>query len=194
MNRTGQWKYFERVAETLSGTEYKNCGVQLSSALGRGRGLCRLRTKHAAGVVQDALLHGDGRDYQLLAWVVMPNHLHVVLRRAHHVTLAMIVRRWKSWTARRINELFGSTGPVWQRDYHDTWLRDAAAVGTAIRYVEMNPIAAGLCRTPCEWPFSSARRFPERSRGAEPPSRLRQGWRVQNVMRPSSRDPARVRR
>ena len=103
------------------------------------------------------------RDYRLVAWVVMPNHVHVILRREPHTTLSDIVRRWKSWTAHRINEIDGGLVAAVEREAFDRSLRieDEDALN-AIRYVELNPVKGGLCRDPLSWEFSSARRFPHR--------------------------------
>jgi REP element-mobilizing transposase RayT len=136
--------------------------AHMEKYLAKGRGTCRLRDPRAAAIVEGALRYHERSDYRLIAWVVMPNHVHIVLRRARHVSLATIVRRWKSWTARRINEMSGRTGRLWQREWVDRWLREEDALWSAIKYVELNPVAAGLCKHPLDWPFSSARRFPER--------------------------------
>ena len=55
--------------------------------------------------------------------------------------------------------VFGSSGRFWQPEYFDRWLRDAQEVEHAIRYVESNPVVAGLCDHALEWRFSSAHRF-----------------------------------
>src|SRR5262245_47505462 len=69
--------------------------------LDRGAGDCLLRDPVCAKIVQDELLRLDGQRYRLLAWCVMPNHVHVVLEPL--ADLPGTVRRWKSWTAKEIN-------------------------------------------------------------------------------------------
>ncbi len=95
----------------------------------------------------------DGERYALCAWVVMPNHVHVIFRLTGAMTLARIVQSWKSYTGRRL--------PCsWQRDYWDRCIRDRDHFEQAVAYVHDNPVKAGLCRKRAEWPWSSA--FEER--------------------------------
>jgi putative transposase len=71
--------------------------------------------------------------------------------------LGEVVHSWKSFTAKAINKRQGSTGAVWAPDYFDRFIRDEAHYAVAIRYIEDNPIKAGLAHGAAEWPFSSAR-------------------------------------
>jgi REP element-mobilizing transposase RayT len=88
----------------------------------------------------------------------MPNHVHVLIRRTMRSSLAEIVRAWKGVSARRIDQALGLRGPFWFRDYFDRDIReDEEHLDKAIRYVELNPVKAGLCTRPQDWPFSSAR-------------------------------------
>jgi REP element-mobilizing transposase RayT len=112
--------------------------------------------------VEDAILCGNHRDYELLAWVVMPNHVHIVAKTIGMTPLARITRQWKNVTAIAINRLFCETGRFWQPEVFDRALRGPEQRYHAIRYVELNPVTAGLCRTPLDWEFSSARRWPQR--------------------------------
>jgi REP element-mobilizing transposase RayT len=166
---------FERAiqqAKTLDDLERARSRVfvHFEKYLARGRGSCRLADPRAARVVEDSLLFRDGEHYDLLAWVVMPNHVHVVIRQKPGVPLETVVHRWKSWMAHEINRIFGLSGRFWQPEVFDHWLRDRASIEGAIRYVEMNPVAARLCRSPSDWEFSSARRNLRRTEGRVTPS------------------------
>jgi REP element-mobilizing transposase RayT len=130
--------------------------------LGRGRGSCRLADPRAARIVERVLLEGEGRDYELIAWVIMPNHVHVVAQSRGSASLAAITRMWKSWTALEIDRLQERTGRFWQPEVFDRYLRGQDHKHYAVRYVELNPVTAGLCRSPLDWPFSSARKWPGR--------------------------------
>lgn len=68
-----------------------------------------------------------------------------------------MIRDWKGYTARSINRLLSRQGKLWQEDYWDRYIRDDAHLHNAIRYIESNPVKAGLCGLPDDWPFSSAR-------------------------------------
>ncbi len=121
-----------------------------------GHGACHLRRPEIAELVQTAFLYGDGDRYRLIDWCVMPNHVHVLVEPLRR-SLPEIVQGWKSVTARRANRLLGRTGPFWMRDYHDRYIRDARHLYSVRRYIWLNPVSAGLCREPAEWPWSSAR-------------------------------------
>lgn len=123
-----------------------------------GRGECHLRRPEIAGVVRDALARFDGERYQLLAWCVMPNHVHVLIKQKQGFPLAEIVRSWKGSTARKANAILGRSGTFWMREYHDRRVRDEAHRIRAIRYIENNPVKAGLCERPEDWAWSSATR------------------------------------
>jgi REP element-mobilizing transposase RayT len=125
--------------------------------LDRGIGACHLRDPRIAKLVEEALLHFDGDRYRLLAWVVMPNHVHVIVEMTFGVPLAKVVHTWKWRTGRLANTLLKLTGRFWQPDYFDRVVgREDLLCSTRI-YVEANPVKAGLCQAPKDWPYGSAR-------------------------------------
>jgi REP element-mobilizing transposase RayT len=124
--------------------------------LDTGFGACWLRQPKIAKLVQDALFHFDGERYRLLAWCLMPNHVHVVVEMPDGCSLSDIVRSWKSFTARVANVELGRTGPFWHPDYFDRYMRGEEHLAQTIQYVENNPVKAGLVRRPGEWMWSSA--------------------------------------
>jgi len=121
-----------------------------------GYGACYLRDLRVAEVVQKALLHFDGTRYRLIAWCVMPNHVHVLFELLPGFPLAAVLHSWKSFTANEANRLLGRSGTFWQREYYDRFIRDERHLKAAIEYIENNPVKAGLVRSPQEWRFSSA--------------------------------------
>ena len=123
-----------------------------------GHGTALLRDAENARIVEDALLHHHTHHYDLRAWCVMPNHVHVLVHTHRDHTLGTIVRGWKSYAARLINARCGREGRLWAADYFDRYMRDDAHFDTTRRYIEMNPVAAGLCHAREDWPFSSASR------------------------------------
>lgn len=124
--------------------------------LDRGCGAAYLKDARVARMVQDALLHFDGVRYRLSAWVVMPNHVHLLATPCVGHTLARIMHSIKSYTAHEANKLLKRDGTFWQKESFDRYIRDARHFAAAVRYIENNPVKAGLCRAPEEWPFSSA--------------------------------------
>ncbi len=125
--------------------------------LDAGHGAGWLRDGRVARHVEQALLHFDGERYRLHAWVIMPNHVHVVCTPLHGHTLAAIAHTWKSYTATVANKVLGRNGPFWQREYFDRAIRDERHFRATVSYVEANPVVAGLCEHPAAWPFGSAR-------------------------------------
>ncbi len=129
---------------------------QYEDALDTCRGACLLGDPVAAEIVVAALRHFDGDRYRLLAWCVMPNHVHVVVELTGPTSLGAIVQGWKSFTARQINKLCGGVGRAWQPDYFDRYVRDQAHLAAVVAYVENNPVKAGLAARAADWRFSSA--------------------------------------
>ncbi len=129
---------------------------RIQEYLDRGHGLALLRDPRAAEIVQAALLHFDGERYALHAWMIMPNHVHVLFTPLRGYDLSEILHSWKSFTANRINRLFGSSGPLWQREYFDRYIRNREHFAAEASYIEGNPVKAGLCDRPEAWPYGSA--------------------------------------
>jgi putative DNA methylase len=127
--------------------------------LDEGAGSCLLGDPRVAQIVEGALLAGDGTRYVLLAWVVMPNHVHVLIETLGEWSLARIVQSWKGSTARQANVVLGRQGRFWAREYFDRYIRDEDHLQRAVLYVHNNPVKAGLVAEPAEWRFGSARRM-----------------------------------
>ncbi|MEN6404481.1 MAG: transposase [Armatimonadia bacterium] len=94
----------------------------------------------------------------LIAWCVMVNHVHAIVLPHHPYDVSSILHSWKSFSAQRCNALLGRNGAFWEADYFDRVARDEGHLALAVEYVEMNPVAAGLCAEPHEWWWSSAYR------------------------------------
>jgi REP element-mobilizing transposase RayT len=126
-----------------------------------GHGSCVLRKPAIAGMVQGSFLTFDSQRYRLLAWVVMPNHVHVLFQPMNGWTVAKIVAAWKKFTARKIcDDRRGSSedsvAPVWHREYWDRYIRDQTHLQQVTEYIHLNPVKTGLVATPENWPWSSA--------------------------------------
>ena len=147
--RRSEWEALLRIEEE------RERNIRLEEYLDRGHGECHLRDPRVAAVVQENLLHHDGEAYHLLAWVVMPNHVHALIQ-IENTPLDQVLHSWKSYTASRANKVLGRTGAFWQREYFDRYMRDEEHLRKSVRYIENNPVKARLARTPEEWPWSSA--------------------------------------
>jgi REP element-mobilizing transposase RayT len=113
-----------------------------------------LRPDVAEAVVRAIFTGRDKGFYELGSWVVMPNHVHVLLRPL--VELSRVVSGIKVSSARDANRLLDRTGAFWSRDYFERWIRDSGGEQRVVRYIENNPVKAGLCREAAGWRFSSA--------------------------------------
>jgi len=121
-----------------------------------GHGACFLHRSNCASIIQSKLIDGHPARYRLLAWCVMPNHVHVLLKLAAQSSLGAVIRSWKGASAVEINRLLDRSGPLWQREYHDRFIRDLDHLYDCRAYIHHNPVKAGLCAQPEDWPFSSA--------------------------------------
>jgi REP element-mobilizing transposase RayT len=128
----------------------------VDAALDQGYGRRDLVMPKLASLVQQTLLHLDGEHYSLLAWCVMPNHVHALAEIHSGQRLDRVVHSWKSFTAHQANRLLGRTGAFWAPEYFDRYMRDSDQLAATMAYIEENPARAGLCREPTAWPYSSA--------------------------------------
>jgi REP element-mobilizing transposase RayT len=89
------------------------------------------------------------------AYVVMTNHVHVLMLPL--VAPSKVFQSIKGFSARAANKLLGRTGETfWENESYDHWARDAAEFGRIVRYIENNPVRAGLASRPEEYRWSSA--------------------------------------
>ncbi|HXC32142.1 MAG TPA: transposase [Verrucomicrobiae bacterium] len=134
--------------------------VRADRALDKARaGPQWLKEPEIASRVVAALYRGDHklRQYALYSFVVMPNHVHVLLNPC--LELERITNGLKGATAREANRVLGRTGHhFWQDESYDHWIRDSAQFDRVRLYIERNPVAAGLVEQPEDWPWSSASR------------------------------------
>ncbi|MDB6017724.1 MAG: Protein of unknown function Protein of unknown function [Pedosphaera sp.] len=130
---------------------------QIERYLDRGVGACQLKRPEVARMVVEALRHFHEKQYLLDEWVVMPNHVHLLLWPLPNFTLSDILLSHKRHTARQANLILGRTGNAfWQHESYDHWIRDDQEKSRIRRYIRSNPVAAGLCSVPEEWRWSSA--------------------------------------
>jgi len=87
----------------------------------------------------------------------MPNHVHVMFEQMDGYRLGDIVGSWKRFTGRTANRTLSREGPFWQGEYYDRYIRDDAHFAAALKYIEDNPVSAGLATCAVDWPWSSAR-------------------------------------
>jgi len=117
----------------------------------RGSGECLLKDSRIAGAVATALRFWHGKKYRLVAWCMMPNHVHVICRMLPGHDLADVVKSWKVYSAREANRILGRSGALWEREYYDRLIRGVGEFDRAVQYVLNNPQNAGLRNWPWIW-------------------------------------------
>jgi REP element-mobilizing transposase RayT len=129
---------------------------RIEAYLDRSYGACYLSNDRIANLTQSALLHFDGERYRLSAWVIMPNHVHLLAAPCFGYSLSNIMHSLKSYTAQQANKTLVRKGRFWFEDYFDRYIRNAKHFENAVAYIESNPVRAGLCETARDWRFGSA--------------------------------------
>jgi len=116
-----------------------------------------LKDARVAKCVVDAIRRGEQElnFYRLDAYVVMPNHVHILIEPG--VPLARVTHRVKGTSARAANKILGlESHRFWQDESFDHWVRSAAEFMRIKNYIEHNPVKAGLVNFPADWLWSSA--------------------------------------
>ena len=133
--------------------------TRVDKYLDSGHGDCWLARPEIAELVAGALRFHAGQRFHLHAWVVMPNHVHAVLRPLPDRPLSGILKSWKGFTAREANRWLKRTGTTfWQVESYDHLIHDDEDLYRCCHYTTMNPVNAHLCKRPEDWPWSSAYR------------------------------------
>ncbi len=123
-----------------------------------GHGPAYLENQAVAAIIEKNLLRFDGEKYSLLHRVLMPNHVHLLLKILKGYSLAKIMHSIKSYTANQANRELGRTGSFWSIEYYDRFIRDGSHYTNVVDYIHRNPVKAGLCGEPADWEFGCARR------------------------------------
>jgi len=123
----------------------------IEAYLDAGHGACWLRDSRIAPLVAGALQHFDGQRYELFAWCVMPNHVHVIFHPKPDHTLTDLLHSWKSYTASQANRVLQRKGKFWMDEYYDHLIRDEQEFAHNVKYVLNNPIKAKLKDWPWVW-------------------------------------------
>ncbi len=137
----------------LSGEAFVRMDRALDTA---STGPMYLRQEPIANLVATSLHHGEELEhYALASWVIMANHVHALL--LPKVEAGKLMKSLKGFTAREANLLLGRTGiPFWQKESYDHSVRDEDEWHRIARYIENNPVKAGLVASPDLYRWSSA--------------------------------------
>ena len=127
----------------------------------------------AKDAVLQHCLHDDGIRFQLHAAVIMPDHVHLLLtplrdEKGWPYSLPIILKLLKGASARTVNRLSGSTGPVWQEESFDHCLRSQESFAEKLEYLRQNPVRRGLVKKPEDYKWLWVEQAP---RGTDTPVR-----------------------
>ena len=120
-------------------TEYfERFGKFIDEYLDSGFGSCVLREKRHREIVENTLRHFEGERYRLHAFVVMPNHVHVLFEPFSGFPVSKILHSWKRFSAREINKSLGKEGALWQKESWDRYIRNEKHFFSVAKYIEAN--------------------------------------------------------
>ena len=117
---------------------------KLEGELDQGHGACVFKDARVADIVESALRHFDGQRYWLGSYVIMPSHVHALVRPIMEHKLSAILHSWKSFTSHEVNKVFQRTGQLWQDESFDRVVRDEHELAKYSRYIAENPVRARL--------------------------------------------------
>ncbi len=129
---------------------------KLEGLLDEGHGECVLRDPANREIVEQALLHFDGVRVEMIAFGIMPNHVHLACRPLADHALEKLCASWKWFSARQIQRNRGLVGGLWQEENFDRVIRDAEHFSNVVRYIARNPLKAGLAEHEASVWFSAA--------------------------------------
>jgi putative transposase len=156
----------QEVRDTLAYEAQRRLFVDWDHALDTAQtGPRWLASPTIATIVAKAIHYFDGQRYDLLAFCVMPNHVHAVFTpksdsSGQPYPVSRVLHSLKSYTAHQANRTLGREGAFWQHESYDHWARDDKEITRIIRYVCANPVRAGLVEHWQDWQWTYVRDMP----------------------------------
>lgn len=143
--RQSTWQMaFRRLPEGLQKEFHATFSHEYLEYLDRGHGACPLRRPELNNIVAESLRHFDGDRYHLGDFVVMPNHVHLLVSLLRCCDVEEQCYSWKKFTAAKINRALGRHGRFWQEESFDHLVRSPAEFDHLRRYISDNPRKAKL--------------------------------------------------
>ena len=134
------WKdKFTELPEGLRRNFHQTFSRQYLEYLDKGLGACILKRRELSKIVADSLLYFDGDRYHIGDFVVMPNHVHLLVCLFSGTDLLKQCRSWKRFSAGKINKLLGRSGRFWQEESFDHLVRSPAQFCAIQHYIRDNP-------------------------------------------------------
>ena len=143
------WRFDLEMLDEAARDDFRRFARALEKELDACHGDCVLRDPRMARLIAAALHHFDGDRYLLGDYVVMPNHVHVLVGGLHRGAMLKQVESWKKWTALQINRALNRHGRLWQDESFDHLVRNEASFQKFRTYIAKNP--ASVCLKPSEY-------------------------------------------
>ncbi len=121
-----------------------NFSQKIAHWLDQGMGSCLLKLEANRNCLIQSLNLRDGIDYYLGDWVIMPNHVHLLVRPLGDSSLSQILQTWKGVSAHRVNQRLGRTGSLWMDESFTHIIRNLTKLKKASEYIHSNPTKAKL--------------------------------------------------
>lgn len=139
MKWMSEHKNFLNLSDEEKREYYLLFSKRIEQLLDNGFGRCFLKDKNIAEIVAKALIYFNNKRYELDEWIIMPNHIHLLVKPYEGYKLSSILHSWKSYTANQINLKLNRTGPLWMREYYDHIVRHELAFEAIRNYIKKNP-------------------------------------------------------
>ncbi len=128
---------------------YRLFSQRIETLLNAGKGSCVLKNESIAKIVAETLQHFNHQRYALDEWVIMPNHVHVLVKPFKDNNLSDILHSWKSFSANEINKVLGKKGQLWMHESYDHIVRNENAFHAIRNYIQQNPVKSGIKLPDC---------------------------------------------
>jgi REP element-mobilizing transposase RayT len=147
---------------------YKNSFLNYDSILDKStQGRNWLSNKLVANLVQNSIHRRDNKDYELYAYTIMPNHIHIIFKPIieqnpellnnndeNYFIVTKIMKSLKMYTGKEANNILNRSGPFWKHESYDRVIRNNLELHILTEYILKNPVKAKLCNKIDDWPWS----------------------------------------
>ena len=125
---------------------YTKFSHKIEDLLDLGYGSGALRLPNVAQIIKDTLIYEDGINYELIDYVIMPNHVHVLVRLLEETQIETLTQRWKSISSHKIKKVMGNEWCGWMVKYYDRLIRDGNHFYNVLNYIQKNWSHGGVLK------------------------------------------------
>ena len=118
--------------------EYQELQRKIFKYEDKGYGSCYLKFPIIYQLVESTFMRFNHVKYELISWVIMPNHVHLLIRQLNGYSIGEIVQSWKVYTAKMANKILNRQGKFWMNDYYDRYIRNESHYYRVLEYIDNN--------------------------------------------------------